>query len=962
MKGDMKKSFGLDEDELIAVVFAFLITLVVALFLLRGCRPNQEQTTLPDGQNGNIPTVDVPIIPDDFHGGSVVWKGRGEPNSDIDLYLNEGRVTTARVDGTGSWSYDAGELKAGSYQLQARAKGADGNGLASQLYPFAILPALAMESLSADAGMVDARYGNGQVKLFGKSDPYAKLDLWLNGKKIGTTSADAIGNWRFAAPVAENGQYQLQVAKEGAAATAGNEYRFRVAEETLPKATEIAQLTAVVTPTIAPTTTPSPTALPATAVPNISPSINGDFQGTTIPLGDVLIDGKGQPDSVIELLLNNVVVGTAAVGADGNWQYGWALGPGNYTLQARSIDDSALISELIQFTVVDLNAPSIQALPIDIGAETVKLTGKGQPNTTLTILQDGLPVGTVVTGADGAWSLDVPLDRTEDQRLYRFLATTTDQNGTLIESNPIEVRVFPKGAEPTEFPVVTAEPTELNFDVEVIGVENGTVTDGEVSFVGRTTPNTPIQLILDDGTVVDLVTDGNGAWSYTLSDLKSGSYGVVIRPILPDGSGEALQFSTGFVVAEATPEATAPAVIPTVVPTVEATIEPTDVPAVEPTAEPTAVLTSTEFTFDSAELGGLQFGNESNVALGQLVLQGRGTPGARVELYENTVFFDATAVKQDGTWYLATNYNRPIGEYYFTGLMFINRKWIASSDEKILKVPEYGLLKLTFDGSTSAENGSVISESLNLSELPTTELILDASWSMIQPLEDQTGTRVGIARLVMKDIVANIIPEGSQVALRTFGNIEGNYSCRTDLLQPVVPLDPETMIQIIENISPKIDSNTPIAASLQKVSEDLAGVTGKKIVVLLTDGQETCDGDPALAIQQLAEQGIDVQVNIVGLSIAEDELKEEFKRWAELGGGEYYDTNNRNDLQSALSTLFGVSYQVLNSEGKIVAAGVANDQPLALKPGDYRIQLSGDSTKTVDVTIKSAETTEIPVK
>ena len=983
MKNDARKKFGLDEDELIAVIFAFLITLVVALFLLRGCRPNADEINRPGGENGNgiAPTVDVPIIKDDFQGGNVTWKGNGEPNQDIDLYLNERRIATVRADGTGRWLYDGGELEAGNYQLQASSKGSDGQLLRSEMYPFAVLSSLAMKPLSAeaDAGMLDARYGNGELKLAGKSDPYAKFDVWLNGSKIGTTSADGVGNWRFSSPVTEAGQYQLQIAKAGADLATANQYQFNVSEGSRPNPTEIAQITkqstSMPTATVVPTS--APTSVPPTATPGIAPSIDSKFQGATMPLGDVLISGKGQPNSVIELILNEAVVGTAAVGPDGNWQYGWALEPGNYTVQARSTDDSALASLPIQLIVSDLNAPSIQALPIDIGADVVKLTGKGEPNATLTILQDGAAIGTVVTGADGAWSFDVPLDRTEDQRLYRFVATTNDQNGDVVESNPIEVRVFPEGTDPTTPDVTTAAPTETVFAVDVIGVESGIATGSEVSFVGRTTPNTPIKLFFEDGKTIDVVTDDNGVWSYTLSELNAGSYGVVIRPILPEGSEELPEFATKFVVeALPTTEATSPAEIstaeptampttemtaePTAMPTTEVTAEPTAMPTTEVTAEPTVVVTSTEFSFDSAELGGLQFGNGVNDALGQLLVQGRGTPGARVELYENASFFNATNVQPDGTWRLAIEYNRPIGDYYFMSVMFINGERIANSEEKILTVPEFGLLEVVYDKTATADSSG--GKPMEVGELPTVELILDSSWSMTQALEDRTGTRVGIARLVLSDIVTRIIPEGALVALRSFGNIEGDYSCRTDLMQPVAPLDPVTMNQIIQDVYPKVNANTPLGASLEKVAEDLAGVEGKKIVVLLTDGEETCNGDPALEIQKLVEQGIDVQINIVGFSIAQQELKQEFQRWAELGGGEYYDANNRNDLQSALSTLFGVQYQVFNNEGEMVAKGVINDRPLALKPGDYRVQLNGDSTQTIDVTIKSAETLQLPVK
>jgi hypothetical protein len=60
---------------------------------------------------------------------------------------------------------------------------------------------------------------------------------------------------------------------------------------------------------------------------------------------------------------------------------------------------------------------------------------------------------------------------------------------------------------------------------------------------------------------------------------------------------------------------------------------------------------------------------------------------------------------------------------------------------------------------------------------------------------------------------------------------------------------------------------TPIADSLAKVEADLRGATGRKILVLLTDGEETGDGDLEKVIRALQDKCIDVALNIVGFAI-----------------------------------------------------------------------------------------------
>ncbi|MEZ4607495.1 MAG: hypothetical protein R2865_12050 [Deinococcales bacterium] len=82
-------------------------------------------------------------------------------------------------------------------------------------------------------------------------------------------------------------------------------------------------------------------------------------------------------------------------------------------------------------------------------------------------------------------------------------------------------------------------------------------------------------------------------------------------------------------------------------------------------------------------------------------------------------------------------------------------------------------------------------------------------------------------------------------------------------------------------------AGTPIAASLAQVANDLASAQGSKTVILITDGEESCEGDVEAEILALRSQDIDVILNIIGLPsmpMTSIRLRENFKRWAELGG------------------------------------------------------------------------------
>ncbi len=216
------------------------------------------------------------------------------------------------------------------------------------------------------------------------------------------------------------------------------------------------------------------------------------------------------------------------------------------------------------------------------------------------------------------------------------------------------------------------------------------------------------------------------------------------------------------------------------------------------------------------------------------------------------------------------------------------------------------------------------------------EIVLDASGSMRQQLGGKR--RIDVAKETLSQLVNDVLPAGTPMALRVFGHVEGNYSCRTDLVQPLAPLDPATATEVIAPIQPQHLAATPIAASLRQVADDLAGAAGRKIVILLTDGEETCDGDPAAEIQKLVDRGIDVRLNIVGFALNDAALKATFAEWAKAGGGRFFDAADASALGTAISEALRVPYRVL-AEGDEVARGVVNGDAIELPAGEYTIEV-----------------------
>jgi len=235
------------------------------------------------------------------------------------------------------------------------------------------------------------------------------------------------------------------------------------------------------------------------------------------------------------------------------------------------------------------------------------------------------------------------------------------------------------------------------------------------------------------------------------------------------------------------------------------------------------------------------------------------------------------------------------------------------------------------------------------------ELILDASGSMLQ--RENGVRRIEIARSVLDELVREHLSEDRDFALRVFGHKEAD-KCRTDLEIPLSPLNRQTAAARIASINAKNLARTPIADSLAQVPNDLAKASGPKTVVLVTDGEETCDGDPAAVIRALRARGLELQVSIVGFAIEDPGLREQFQHWAELGGGSYFDARSADELIKSLRTVISGPYRVLDSANNPVAGGIIGGAEIVLPAGTYRLETTGETPRVIEnVRIQAGELT-----
>jgi Mg-chelatase subunit ChlD len=236
------------------------------------------------------------------------------------------------------------------------------------------------------------------------------------------------------------------------------------------------------------------------------------------------------------------------------------------------------------------------------------------------------------------------------------------------------------------------------------------------------------------------------------------------------------------------------------------------------------------------------------------------------------------------------------------------------------------------------------------------QLILDASGSMLQPLPDGQR-RITVARQALMELARERLPEGANFAFRAFG-WEAN-ACRTELVVPLAPLDREAAATAMRRVPAVNLSKTPIADSLLAAREDLAEAGEPRVIVLVTDGEETCGGDVDAALAALREAQFNVRVNVVGFAVDDPQLIALFESWAENGGGAYFDASQGDALASAIDRAMQPGFAVIREyrdgrEERVATLGLG--ESMSVPAGQLRIEpLAGAVGEAVRINLRDQQ-------
>ncbi len=192
--------------------------------------------------------------------------------------------------------------------------------------------------------------------------------------------------------------------------------------------------------------------------------------------------------------------------------------------------------------------------------------------------------------------------------------------------------------------------------------------------------------------------------------------------------------------------------------------------------------------------------------------------------------------------------------------------------------------------------------------------IVDFSNSMNETLGGRR--KIDIALDALSSILPKINPN-VQTGLRIYGHKSGfTYlqGCMASKL--VVPLASNNARNILGALYQTSATGwTPITYSLkQAVNSDFAGVTGKKHIILLTDGGENCDESPCRYAVELVKTRDDISIDVIAFDLYDANANSQLKCTALATRGKFYTPNDSSSLARDLFDSIGVDTDV---HGKI---------------------------------------------
>lgn len=214
------------------------------------------------------------------------------------------------------------------------------------------------------------------------------------------------------------------------------------------------------------------------------------------------------------------------------------------------------------------------------------------------------------------------------------------------------------------------------------------------------------------------------------------------------------------------------------------------------------------------------------------------------------------------------------------------------------------------------------------------ELILDASGSMNARLPSG-DTRIAAAKIAVAQVTQNL-PPSTRLAFRAYGHQSAREKHDCNDTQLLVKLgDLATTASQVESSARALTARgyTPITRVLELAAKDLTGLKGGNVIVLVSDGKETCDGDPCATAAALAAADAELAIHTIGFEV-DLAARQQLQCIARVARGTYTDAGDAAQLSTALN--------------QAVVAKMEKAAPMGKEPGNLTVKgadLAGHEVK-----------------
>ena len=215
------------------------------------------------------------------------------------------------------------------------------------------------------------------------------------------------------------------------------------------------------------------------------------------------------------------------------------------------------------------------------------------------------------------------------------------------------------------------------------------------------------------------------------------------------------------------------------------------------------------------------------------------------------------------------------------------------------------------------------------------QIVVDASRSMWGQIDGVS--KMQIAKETLEDVSYGL-PTDLNLSLRAYGSTsasESNNCADSSLLVPFSEMNRDHIRRAIAGLKPT--GQTPIAYALQQAGRDFGMLDSDRAIVLVSDGIESCGGDPVMAARNLREQGI--VVHLIGFGLGGEQDTASLRAVANASGGRYVTASSAEELQAALAQTVATSFSVYDGYTEVASGSLGSSDIFLLPEGDYRVEL-----------------------